>query len=165
MNLWRIFLLSSLLTLATPSWSVVETISFDSQKQEQRYKALIDELRCLVCQNQNLADSDAPLAKDLRSITIKMLKEGKSDKQIKTFMRERYGDFVLYKPPVTPSTYHLWFGPFLLLVLVLFFLVLRLRKKQDAELLKTAQANDEATRIKVQNLLRDTPEIAPKNRD
>lgn len=165
MKLWRIFLLSCLLALTTQSLAVVETVSFDNKKQEQRYKALIDELRCLVCQNQNLADSDAPLAKDLRSITIKMLKEGQSDEQIKTFMRERYGDFVLYKPPVNPTTYHLWFGPFLFLILVLFFIVLKLRKKQDAELLKTAQANDEATRIKVQNLLRDTPEVTPKNQD
>jgi len=83
-------------------------------------------LRCLVCQNQNLAGSDADLARDLRRETYEMLNEGKSQQQVVDFMVERYGDFVLYRPQFKSTTYLLWLGPFLLLLCVLVFLVRRL---------------------------------------
>lgn len=87
----------------------------DDQELEKRVMALSQELRCLVCQNETLADSRADLAVDLRRQIREQMKAGKSDKEIVAFLTERYGDFVLYKPPVKPRTYLLWFGPFILL--------------------------------------------------
>ena len=81
-----------------------------------RYNELLHELRCLVCQNQTLADSGSGLADDLRLEVKRMLEEGLSDEQIFAFMSDRYGDFVLYNPPVKPQTWLLWFGPFVLLI-------------------------------------------------
>lgn len=80
-----------------------------------RYDALAEELRCLVCQNQTLADSDASLAVDLRRQLESMVVEGRSDDEIKAYLVERYGEFVLYRPPVQSNTWLLWFGPFVLL--------------------------------------------------
>lgn len=82
---------------------------------DARLKKLDEELRCLVCQNQSLADSNAPLAQDLRREVRTLADAGKSDAQIKEYLVARYGDFVLYKPPVKGTTWLLWFGPFLLL--------------------------------------------------
>lgn len=82
---------------------------------EQHVLRIAAELRCLVCQNQSLADSHAPLALDLRQQIREMLRRGDSDAQVRAFMTERYGDFVLYRPPVRPGTWLLWFGPALLL--------------------------------------------------
>ena len=87
---------------------------FENQQQQDRFNRLTEELRCLVCQNQNLADSDAPLAHDLRREVHEMLISGQSNEQIKQFLVERYGDFVLYRPPVQKNTYLLWLGPLLL---------------------------------------------------
>tara|TARA_R110002049_G_scaffold13509_2_gene58634 strand:+ start:267313 stop:267774 length:462 start_codon:yes stop_codon:yes gene_type:complete len=83
---------------------------------EQRYKHILSELRCLVCQNQTVAESSSDLANDLRIEVKEMLERGESDQEILTFMSDRYGDFVLYNPPVRPRTYLLWAGPFLLLI-------------------------------------------------
>src|SRR5439155_22544672 len=82
---------------------------------EQRMKNLTEQLRCLVCQNETLADSRADLAEDLRKEIREQMKAGKSDQEIVAFLTQRYGDFVLYKPPVKSTTYLLWFGPFVLL--------------------------------------------------
>jgi len=82
---------------------------------EQRMRALTEQLRCLVCQNETLADSHADLAEDLRKEIREQMKAGKSDREIIAFLTQRYGDFVLYKPPVKATTYLLWFGPFVLL--------------------------------------------------
>src|SRR6266478_6440478 len=83
---------------------------------EQRMKNLTEQLRCLVCQNETLADSRADLAEDLRKQIREQMKAGKSDQEILAFLTQRYGDFVLYKPPVKATTYLLWFGPFILLI-------------------------------------------------
>jgi len=88
----------------------------EDPKIEQRMKALTEQLRCLVCQNETLADSRADLAEDLRRQIREQMKAGKSDKEIIAFLTERYGDFVLYNPPVKRTTYLLWFGPFILLI-------------------------------------------------
>lgn len=97
---------------------------------EDRYQSLLNELRCLVCQNQTIAESDADLAKDLRLEVKKMLEQGATDSEIIDFMANRYGDFVLYKPLVKPKTYLLWFGPFLILALVLLFLLFAIKKQK-----------------------------------
>ena len=113
--------------LALPAAAVIETYEFESPEAEAEYNQLIDELRCLVCQNQNLADSDADLARDLRRETYQMLNQGKSRDEVIDFMVARYGDFVLYRPQFKSSTYLLWLGPFLLLAVALFVVVRRLR--------------------------------------
>ena len=110
-----------------PTQAAIEAYQFDSPEMEADYNQLIDELRCLVCQNQNLSGSDADLARDLRRETYQMLQQGKSQQQVVDFMVARYGDFVLYRPQFKSSTYLLWLGPFLLLVLVLYLVVRRLR--------------------------------------
>ncbi len=111
----------------SPLQAAIETYQFESAQMEAEYRKLIDELRCLVCQNQNLSASDADLARDLRRKTYEMLQEGKSSQQVVEFMVARYGDFVLYRPQFKSNTYLLWLGPFLLLLFVLCLLVRRLR--------------------------------------
>lgn len=101
-----------------------------SPQYEDRYTSLLNELRCLVCQNQTIAESDADLAKDLRVEVKKMLEQGAADAEIIDFMANRYGDFVLYKPLVKPKTYLLWFGPFLILAFVLLFLLFVIKKQK-----------------------------------
>ena len=101
-------------------------------EQDARYRALIHELRCLVCQNQTIADSDADLASDLRTQVHERIAAGESDEQIRHYVTERYGDFVLYKPPFKSTTAVLWVGPFALVALgvLVFFFVVRRRKPQ-----------------------------------
>lgn len=103
--------------LATSSASAIDPVVFDQPDQEQRFQGLVEELRCLVCQNQNLADSEAPLAKDLRREVAEMVRAGQSDAEIKTFLVARYGDFVLYRPQFKPITWALWIGPPIILLL------------------------------------------------
>ena len=101
------------------AWANIDTYQFDNPRQEAQYRALIEEFRCPKCQNQNLAGSDAPIAQDLKQKTYDMVKDGRSDAEIRQYMNERYGDFISYKPPVRPSTWILWFFPPVLLVFVL----------------------------------------------
>lgn len=93
-----------------------EPLVFENQQQQDRFDRLTRELRCLVCQNQNLADSDAPLAHDLRREVHAMLLAGQSESEIKQFLVQRYGDFVLYRPPMQNNTYLLWLMPLILLL-------------------------------------------------
>jgi cytochrome c-type biogenesis protein CcmH len=104
----------------------------DDPALEARLKAMSHELRCLVCQNQTLADSDAPLAEDLRKEIRTQMREGKSDQEVIDYLVARYGDFVRYRPPVNNSTALLWFGPFLLLFIGGFVLY-RVLKKQASD--------------------------------
>ncbi len=122
----QIVLLCLLLFSAT-SFAAFEVTQFDNAEKEERYKQLINELRCLVCQNQNIADSNAGLAKTLREETFRMINEGASDEEIINFMVTRYGDFVLYKPPLKAETFVLWVGPFVLLVVALLIIILVIR--------------------------------------
>ena len=98
---------------------------------EQRVMNLSQELRCLVCQNETLADSRADLAEDLRTQIREQMKAGKSDKEIVAFLTTRYGDFILYRPPVKPSTYLLWFGPFILMIAGLTLLFRNLKQRRE----------------------------------
>lgn len=98
--------------LAMPALANTEGFS---TAEEARYQGLISELRCLVCQNQTIAESNAPLALDLRRQVEEMMRAGRSDDEIRHYLTERYGDFVLYKPPLKKTTWILWLGPFLLL--------------------------------------------------
>lgn len=119
MPLITYLLLSCALAISLlPATHAADTpFEFDSPERQAKYQQLLEELRCLVCQNQSLADSHADLAQDLRDEVYRMLGEGKSDEEIRDFMVSRYGDFVLYKPPMRTSTSLLWFGPFILIVI------------------------------------------------
>jgi cytochrome c-type biogenesis protein CcmH len=123
--LWLVLALSWV--AAVPG--AISVYQFPDTGQEHRFKGLINELRCLVCQNQSLADSNAELAQDLRQEVYEMVTAGKSDEEILKFLVDRYGDFVLYRPPVETTTYLLWFGPFLALLVGLAVLIRIVRKR------------------------------------
>ena len=133
MKTGRLFILVLFFTLSASVLAqnapIQEPMVFDTPEQEARFKELTFELRCLVCQNQNLADSDATLAHDLRREVHEMLMAGNSDDEIKLFMVERYGDFVLYRPPVQQNTYLLWLAPLGLLLIGAFILRVNIKKR------------------------------------
>jgi cytochrome c-type biogenesis protein CcmH len=114
---WPLALL--LLAIVLPLEAAIETYTFETPEQERAYKKLTEELRCLVCQNQNIADSNAELAQDLRKKTYEQVRQGKSESEVMQWMVDRYGDFVLYRPPVRASTVFLWVGPLLFLLIAL----------------------------------------------
>jgi cytochrome c-type biogenesis protein CcmH len=103
----------------------------DDPVVEARLKHLSKELRCLVCQNETLADSQAGLAEDLRREIREQIRAGKSDEEIMNFLTQRYGQFILYRPQVTPTTYLLWFGPFVLLLIGMIVLFRYIRQRRD----------------------------------
>ena len=146
-----LFLLFSAALTVSPVQALLEPLKFESSTQEARYKALIAELRCLVCQNQNLADSNAELAGDLRLLTYNMILSGSSDTEIVQFMVSRYGDFVLYRPPFKPSTALLWFAPLIFLAGGCFVLFRLFRTRNNNSLSNVSSAQ----RGKLRNLMRD----------
>lgn len=110
------FITLVLLSLLSSVFAADTPVVFDDPGQRERYETLLEELRCLVCQNQSLADSHADLAQDLRDEVYTMVVAGKDKQAVTDFMIARYGDFVLYKPPMKITTWLLWFGPALLLL-------------------------------------------------
>jgi cytochrome c-type biogenesis protein CcmH len=120
---------------------------------EQRLMVISEELRCLVCQNETLAASRADLAQDLRREVRNLIKSGKTDPEIMEFLVSRYGDFVRYRPPVKPTTWMLWFGPFVLLIAGIVVLVRVVRRNQRGG---AAPEMDAAQRAKAQSLLQDS---------
>ncbi|MFA5960099.1 MAG: cytochrome c-type biogenesis protein [Tatlockia sp.] len=122
-RLLRLFLASYFL-LCIPAVEANSFYPLESKQQDAQFTHLLKELRCLVCQNQDLADSNAGLAKDLREKVYELVKEKKSDTEIISYLTERYGDFILFKPVVKPLTALLWFGP-LLFLLIGFFIFWR----------------------------------------
>lgn len=145
-------LLIALLLFCTSAVSVGQEAT---PEQEERAKALSANLRCLVCQNQTIAESNADLAKDLRNQVTEMVASGASDKEIVRYMVERYGDFVLYKPPVRPATYLLWAGPFILLMLGVLVLA-RVIVRRNKTVVDTTLS--EAERRRLEALLREGAE-------
>lgn len=122
-----------ILILLTCSAAAIDIHEFPTESQRLDYQQLTEELRCLVCQNQNIADSDAGLAKDLRNEVAKLIKQGQSQTQITDYMVVRYGDFVRYSPPMRIDTILLWALPFLVLLIaagILIFSIKRNQKKQ-----------------------------------
>lgn len=127
----------SLLTLALVGQGAVATEArpnADDPALEQRLLALTADLRCVVCQNESLAESRAPLAKDLREEVRSLMRQGKNDQEVVDYLTARYGDFVLYRPPLKPSTYLLWVGPALFLGVggIAWFLTIRRRQRTIA---------------------------------
>ena len=132
----------------------------DNPVVEARLIAISEELRCLVCQNESLAGSRAELAEDLRREVRKLIRDGKSDPEIRDYLVARYGDFVLYRPPVKPTTWLLWFGPFALLAGALAGLIAYLRRRGARAAPATLSAADKAT---AEALLADpAPDHRPK---
>lgn len=102
--------------LLTGTVAALHPKDFQSPEEEARYRAIAKELRCVMCQNQSLADSPAGVADDMRRQVLALIREGRTDSEITAFFQARYGDFILYRPQVTPVTWALWFGPGLLLL-------------------------------------------------
>jgi len=146
-----IFLLMLACLFITPAQARFETHDFATPQMENDYNVLVQELRCLVCQNQNLADSNAELAQDMRLLVYKKLSEGMNKQQIVDFMVLRYGDFVMYRPPVKKSTFLLWFGPLIFfgVAALVVFSYMRTQKKQVDVVI------DEQQQKKAQSLLDD----------
>ena len=121
MNAWRALLFAALLAFATPQVQAqvgtdVAPLTFHDAAEEARFHALVSELRCVMCQNQSLADSNAQIAHDLRREVLTLMQQGHDDAQIKQFLVDRYGAFVLYRPPMDARNSLLWFGPAVLLL-------------------------------------------------
>ncbi len=142
------------LFLAGPLIASVDVLEFDSPEQEARYRVLTEELRCTVCQNQNLAGSNADLATDLRHKTYEMVRAGKSNQEVLDYMVERYGNFVLYRPPFSGVSLFLWVVPFLLVALS-GWLIMRAVKRRSAAATGTTDVEHDAERVrKAEALLR-----------
>jgi cytochrome c-type biogenesis protein CcmH len=139
--------------------ATLESFKFADEAAEQHFKDLIAELRCLVCQNQSLADSDAELAHDLRAEVYEMVQDGKSDAEIVEFLVARYGDFVLYNPPIKPSTWLLWFGPFALMLLAGVLLLRAVRRQKRTATTEMSSAD----RKRLDDLLGDNKDGEQKS--
>jgi cytochrome c-type biogenesis protein CcmH len=143
-------LLSALFLVASSAQAVIETYEFSDPQLEQRYHILSQELRCPKCQNQNIADSNAPISQDLRKLLYEKLEQGASDEEILTDMVDRYGEFVRYRPDARGATLWLWLAPGLMLLGGFFLLALFIRRAR-APLTDTPETDlsaDEFTRLK-----------------
>lgn len=149
LRIWLLALLPSL------SWAVVDghKYPFDNEQDTARFQSLSEELRCPKCQNQNLSDSNAPVAADMRDKVYELMQDGKSDQEVVDYMVARYGDFVRYRPPVRSDTFLLWFGPLIILVIGAFVLVLVRRGSAARKL--APLSHEETQRLEA---LRNAPE-------
>ncbi len=144
-----------LLLVLSPLAQAIDSRQFANPEQQEAYETLTSELRCLVCQNPTIADSNAELAADLRRQVQEMLEQGKSREQIVQFMTDRYGDFVLYKPPFKAKTSLLWLGPmaFLVVGLVAVFLVIHQRRSRSSLGDNSAEATQAEKLAKIRRIL------------
>lgn len=145
----RFFLLT--LFVAAFSSASTDVAQFDNPQQEADYRSLIMELRCPQCQNNNIADSNATIATDMRNKTLELLKQGKTKQEVVDYMVERYGNFITYDPPVTPATFLLWAMPVLLLLGGIFLLIGRKKQAKPS----TNPATAEAEQARLQQILKD----------
>jgi cytochrome c-type biogenesis protein CcmH len=155
-------LLGNLIGSTTVFAAQNDAFVFDTPEQEKSFNKLSNELRCLVCQNQAISDSNADLAQDLRAEIHSMLLEGKSEKEIITFMVERYGDYVLYRPPFKPLTWLLWFGPVVVFTIGLFFVRRFIREHSTEDI--TGELTDEEVE-RVRNLQSEIDTLDRKDAD
>lgn len=152
-----VFASITLLMLAVFNMSIVhaspvDTYEFKDEITKVRFNALNKELRCPKCQNQNLADSNSPIAADLRREVYDLLEQGKADIEIVNFMVARYGEFVLYRPRVFSLTYILWFGPIFLILIGVAVVVMVIRRKPPEQADETLSADQQS---KLDNILKD----------
>ena len=139
MNKSHVFILMFFVLLLPVSNAEVITVA---PEYEERYEHILSELRCLVCQNQTVAESPADLSNDLRVEVKEMLERGATDQEILNFMSDRYGDFILYNPPVKPRTYVLWIGPFILLFGAIVFALLLVSRRSKSVVDKTLNLSE-----------------------
>ena len=144
------------LSLIGVARAAIDTYEFKDEVERERFRSLTEELRCPKCQNQNIADSNAPIATDLRREIFRMLDEGRSDKEIVDFLVMRYGDFVMYKPPLDSRTWLLWYGPFGLLGLGAIALVVLVLRRRRVEAAPERAALSTAERERLDALLKET---------
>ncbi|MGL6006422.1 cytochrome c-type biogenesis protein [Aeromonas sobria] len=142
------------LAIQAPAMAAIDVYTFDSDNQEQIFRELTKELRCPKCQNQDIADSNAGLAKDLRDKTYQMVREGKDKEQIVDYMVARYGNFILYSPPLMASTLILWLGP-LLVILIGGAVVLMRSRRAPVLTKKTDNGLSEEERRRLAELLKE----------
>src|SRR5690554_6834295 len=133
MRWWISLELTLLMTMSVAHAVNLQTYTFESAEKEALFRELISEIRCPKCQNQTIADSDAPLAKDLRDRTYLMVQEGATKQEVVDYMVARYGDFAYYRPPVRTSTIVLWLGPLLVILAGAGVILLRVRARNNAE--------------------------------
>jgi len=145
----RALIMLMLLAWSAAAGATLAGYDFKDEAEERRFKDLLGELRCLVCQNQSLADSAAGLADDLRRETYKLMKAGHSDEEVVQFLVDRYGDFVRYRPPLKASTVALWFGPLILFLLGAFWVYRSVHNRRAV----AEPALSEAQRRQLQQLL------------
>ena len=150
----RVFLILALLMAFSVQGGTLAEYKFDTEAQAQDFRSLIAKMRCLVCQNESLAASDADLAHDLRNEIYDMVRAGKSHDQVIDFMVARYGDFVLYDPPVKPSTYPIWFGPLILFLIGAALLIRAVRRKKQSREAPLSAAEER----RLASLLKSSPE-------
>ena len=133
-----------ILLIQAPFAESIEASIFETEEQQSRYTQLIEDIRCPVCQGQSIGGSNSGLAKDLREKVREMILDGQSDPEIYSYMVERYGDFVVYKPPINIKTYLLWFAPLFILILSLIFLFRSTRRNKE----KTVNVSSDIERAK-----------------
>jgi len=143
----RYLLLFVLTTPVTAFANSIEIYKFENAEQEKIYHSLTQDLRCLVCQNQNIAETNAELAKDMRRKAYEMVMQGKTESEISEFMSSRYGDFVLYRPPFKPMTWLLWLGPIIIFIFGIIFVV-RFMRSQPDDVVAEKLSNEDLERIK-----------------
>lgn len=132
-----------LLIVVVSASATVDSYEFDTPQQRERFNTLIEELRCPMCQNQNIADSDAMISHDMRRKVYNLVKQGKTEAEVIEYMKSRYGDFIYYKPPVTPVTLWLWLAPVLFAAIAILVVFLR-RKSAPPEDMAAKLAKAEA---------------------
>src|SRR5690554_5002787 len=144
-----VYVLGLLLACLGTAQASIDTYEFSTQAERERYRTLVEELRCPKCQNQNIADSDAPIAMDMRDEIYSKLEAGQSDEEIIGFLVERYGDFVRYKPPVNSKTVILWYGPAAFLAFGLLMVAIILMRRRRSVVAKQDQSlsSDEQARL------------------
>jgi cytochrome c-type biogenesis protein CcmH len=142
MSIGKLFQIILIGLLPGFAFAAVDTFEFADQNQQQRYKQFIDEMRCPKCDNQSLSGSNSPIAEDLRQQLYTMVQNNKSDEEIVTYMVDRYGDFILYKPRLTTKTVFLWGAPILFLLIGLVILVVMLRNRRSVVVNQALSVNE-----------------------
>lgn len=154
----------SFMALSAAALASIDVFEFSSEQKRAEYNALTKELRCPKCQNQDIADSNSPIAQDMRFQVHRLIEEGKSPATVVEFMVERFGDFVTYKPKIIPATYLLWFGPFMLVglgLLVVLLLSSKRRKSNEPQLVEL----DASAKERLASMLNDADSTKKSNSD
>jgi cytochrome c-type biogenesis protein CcmH len=158
---WIFFVI--LVLTASSAFAAIDVHEFESDVQRLRYQSFIDEMRCPKCQNQNLSGSDSPIAEDLRHELYAMIQDGRSDKEIVDFMVERYGEYILYRPRLSPATLMLWIGPVVLFILGVVVLIVIVRQRRRDALVKGPVALDSNEQSRLAELLRRSSSSSDNN--